>query len=180
MTKNEGKKAMIARGANESAVADLTLACQDNVSFGIVAKSVTEELPEGDASLAWESLKERYYQQDLSAALVSLKTQYNKCKLTSVEENPDDWVTKLEKLVERLNKMGLKISDHDLKIHIFNNLPSAYDATVEIIEGDVNNYTIQKIRFKLNDMLQKILRGGIKSESAPDGIKSALFLSTFK
>ena len=93
MTKNEGKLAMRARDTNELAFADSTLACQDNVSFGIVTKSVTEELPEGDASIAWENLKESYYQQDSSAALVSLKTQYNECKLTSVEENPDDWVT---------------------------------------------------------------------------------------
>ena len=86
VTKNEGKIAMRARDANESAFADLTLACQDNASFGIMTKSVKEELPEEDASLAWESLKERYYQQDLSSALVSLKTQYNKCKLTSVKK----------------------------------------------------------------------------------------------
>ena len=47
-----------------------------------------------------------------------LKTKYNKSKLESIDENPDNWVTKLEKLAERLDKMGLKILDHDLKIHI--------------------------------------------------------------
>ena len=65
-----------------------------------------------------ESLKERFYQQDSSAVLVLLKTKYNKSKLESIDENPDNWVTKLEKLAERLDKMGLKILDHDLKIHI--------------------------------------------------------------
>ena len=72
---------MRARDANESASADLMLLCWDDVSFGIVTKSIMEELPEGDASLAWENLKERCYQQDLSVELVLLKTQYNRCKL---------------------------------------------------------------------------------------------------
>ena len=127
-----------------------------------------------------ESLKERFYQQDSSAVLVLLKTKYNKSKLESIDENPDNWVTKLEKLAERLDKMGLKILDHDLKIHILNNLSSAYDATVEIIEDDVKNYTIPRIRSKINGRYQKFFRRRTKSKSAqaPEGIKSALFLST--
>ena len=60
-----------------------------------------------------------------------------------------------------------------------NNLLSAYDATVEIIEDDVKNYTIPKIRTKLNGRFQKILRGGIKNKLVLDRIESALFLSTF-
>ena len=109
-----------------------------------------------------------------------MKTQYNECKLESVDEKPDNWVTKLEKLAERLDKIGLKISDHDLKIHILNNLPSAYDATVEIIEADIKNYTIPRIRPKLNQIYQKFLRRGNKSKSAPvpEGIEATMFLAT--
>ena len=99
-----------------------------------------------------------------------MKTQYKECKLESIDENPDDWVTKLEKLVERLDKISLKFSDHDLKINILNNIQSTYNSTVEIIEDDVKNYTVEKIRSKLNDTFQKILRRGIKSKSASDGI----------
>ena len=76
--------------------------------------------------------------------------------------------------------MGLKISDHDLKIHVLNNLPSAYNATVEIIDDDIKNYMIPRIRSKLNGRFQKIWRRGNKSESAPatEGIESAMFLAT--
>ena len=116
----------------------------------------------------------------MSVALVSLKTQYNECRLDNIDKNPDNWVTKLEKLAERLDKMGLKISDHDLKIHILNNVPSAYDATVEIIEDNVKNYMILKIRSNLNGRFRKILRRGNKNKLAPlpEGIESAMFLAT--
>ena len=77
MNTDEGKKKKIAREANKAAFEDLTLACQNDVSFSIVTKSVTDDLPEEDASLAWQSLRKRFYQQDSSAALVSLKTEYN-------------------------------------------------------------------------------------------------------
>ena len=118
-----GKKKKLAREANEAAFADLTLSCQVDVSFGIVTRSTTKELPEGDAKLAWDNLKQRFYQQDSSAALVALKTEYNESKLESVTDDPEDWITYLEKIVKRLGKMELKVSSHDLKMHILNNLP---------------------------------------------------------
>ena len=65
-------------------------------------------------------------------------------------------MTKLEKLVERLENMGLKIAKHDLKIHILNNLPRAYDVTVKIIKDDVKNYSISKIRSKLSIMSKNV------------------------
>ena len=46
MMADKGKKEMKARDVNKSAFADLTLSCQDDISFGIVMKSVTEKLPE--------------------------------------------------------------------------------------------------------------------------------------
>ena len=72
--------------------------------------------------------------------------------------------------------------DHNLKIHILNNLPSDYNATVEILEDNIKNYTIPRIRSKLNGRFQKILRRRTKSDlvSMPEVIKSAMFLSTFR
>ena len=72
-------------------------------------------------------------------------------------------MTKLEKLVERLENMGLKIAKHDLKIHILNNLPRAYDAMVEIIEDNVINYSILKIKSKWNGRYQKLLKRGMEN-----------------
>ena len=83
---DDGKKEKISRETNEAVFTDLTLACQDDVSFSIVTKSVTDDLPEGDASLAWQSLRERFYQQDSSAALVLLKSEYNKRKLENAKK----------------------------------------------------------------------------------------------
>ena len=43
--------------ANDKAYCELILAYHGDILFGIVEKSVTKDLPEGDTHLAWNSLK---------------------------------------------------------------------------------------------------------------------------
>ena len=42
---------------NQKAHCKLILACHGDIAFGIVEKSVTKDLPDGDANLAWNALK---------------------------------------------------------------------------------------------------------------------------
>ena len=51
---------MAARKANESAYQDLILANQHEVAFNIVDKSVSADLPDGDAAKAWNELLKKY------------------------------------------------------------------------------------------------------------------------
>ena len=55
-----GKKQMKICMANEKAFADLILSCEDDISYSIVAGSVTKDLPSGDAGLAWSRLENKY------------------------------------------------------------------------------------------------------------------------
>ena len=54
---------------NTMAYGDLLLACQEDLSFGIVEESTSTNFPDGDARLAWKNLKRRYKPID-GAALI--------------------------------------------------------------------------------------------------------------
>ena len=59
----EGKKKISSfsseeeRGKNTAAYKDMLLAMSDDVSFGLVNESTTNECPNGDAFLAWTKLQ---------------------------------------------------------------------------------------------------------------------------
>ena len=74
---------------------DLILSCQDDITFGIVDESISTEFPDGDARLAWKNLQEKF-EPSTGAAKVQLKQEFHQLKLTSVEEDPDAWITQLE------------------------------------------------------------------------------------
>ena len=59
---------------------ELMLACQGIISFAIVEKSVTDDLPTGDAYLAWKKLKEKFNPQT-SANKLKLKGQFTNSSL---------------------------------------------------------------------------------------------------
>ena len=55
-------------------------------------------------------------------------------KLTYVNQNPDEWICKLNKLRKKLNNVfKTKISERDLMIQMLNNMPSVYDTTTELL-----------------------------------------------
>ena len=79
--KDTDKDLLKLRKANEKAYCELILACHGEISFGIVEKSVTKDLPDGDANLAWKSLKRRFDPKTLSNKL-KLKKEFTNSSLT--------------------------------------------------------------------------------------------------
>ena len=82
---------------------DLILSCQEDVSFGIIDESVSEDFPDGDARLAWKNLQQRY-EPNTGAAKVQLKQEFHLMKLESADEDLDPWLTALELKRRRLNE----------------------------------------------------------------------------
>ena len=70
------------RNANDKAYNNLILACSGEIGFSIVDEAVTEELPDGDAELAWKELQRRF-EADTSADKVKLKKEFSTSKLSS-------------------------------------------------------------------------------------------------
>ena len=110
------------RNVNEKAYNNLILVCSGEIGCSIVDEPVTNELPDGDAELAWRE-SQRRFEQDTSADKVKLKKEFNASKLSSWNKDPEIWISKLEVIRKRLKKMSNEISDEDMMIHILNNLP---------------------------------------------------------
>ena len=115
--KDADKELLKLRKANDKAYCELILACHRDISFGIVEKSVMKELPNGDANLAWNSLKQRFNPKTSSNKL-KLKKQFTDSSLTDWKKDPADWIMELEKIRTQLSGMGHVISDEDFMIHI--------------------------------------------------------------
>jgi len=173
-----GKKQMKIRMANEKAFADLILSCEDDISYSIVAGSVTKDLPSGDAGLAWSRLENKY-KPKTNASKVQLKLQFQQLKLKSVQEDPDEWITELEVLRSRIEDLGLKISDKDMKIHILSNLPEEYDTIVTIIEEDLDKYDLDQIRDKLTVRYAKLNEITEENQNEEE-VEAALVTGKFK
>ena len=71
----EVKRKQNARKANNMMYSDLLLCMTDEVGFGTVTEATSEDLPDGDAALAWKKLVEKY-QPKTGANMVQLKLEF--------------------------------------------------------------------------------------------------------
>ena len=126
------------RKANQKTYYELILACHGDIAFGMVEKSVTKDLSDGDKNLAWNSLKRRFDPQTSSNKL-TLNKKFTNSSWTNWKKDLADWITELEKIRTQLDIMGYVILDKDFMIHILANLPDEYKNKVESLENDLDN-----------------------------------------
>ena len=147
--------------ANEKAYCKLILSCQGPIAFNIIQKFTTDDLPIGNAFLAWNKLKERFDPQTSNEKL-QLKEKFTNSKLTDWKKSPDDWITELEIIVSQLDQMGHKITKEDFMMHVIGNLPEEYESKVETLEKDLDHQydplTVERITNKLNMKHKKICK----------------------
>ena len=107
--------------------------------------------------------------------------QFTNNKLRKLSQDPDIWISELELLRSRLQKMGTNIDESYIMIHIMNNLPSAYDNLIDSLEdklgASTNPLTLESLREKLSEKYEKIkMRKRFKNEeSDSDEDQKALF-----
>ena len=163
---NEGKLKMAARVANDNAYNELLLSCTDEVSFGAVDEAVTSVLPDGDAAKAWANLTAKY-EPKTTASKVQLKREFNLCILDNVSKDPDEWISDLERIRQRLKVMKSEINDTDLMIHILNNLPPEYESLVEKLELEIeatDPLTMEGLRDQLRNKYRRLQKALGKRE----------------
>ena len=78
---------------NKKAYCELIVLCQGPIAFNIMRKSTMDDLPTGNAFLAWNKLNERFDLQTSNKKL-QLKEKFINSKLTDWRKSPDDWITK--------------------------------------------------------------------------------------
>jgi len=154
------------RRANEMAYEELLLSIDGTkssgrVAFNIVKLAKTDELPEGDAALAWKRLVNKYATKS-APSLMALKSEFTNSKLKSKKHDPDEWLTELEDLRMRIDEQtgenGSKMTDMDFMIHVLNNLPPEYEIVQAKLEELLSNneLTVDKIRTELNLKFQRM------------------------
>jgi len=99
-TKADKRKLKLCK-ANQQAYCELMLGCQGSISFAIVEKLVTDDLPNGDANLAWKKLKKKFNPQT-SANKLKLERKFTNSTLTDWKQDSDDWITELNILQTQL------------------------------------------------------------------------------
>jgi hypothetical protein len=129
------------------------------VSFGIVDSSQINEQGNGDAKTAWTRLCERL-QPKTSATKIQLKSQFNRNKLKSVDQDPEEWITELELIRQRLKEMNSHMDEDDFLMHILNNLTEEYESVVESSEEKLENDSLDlsDLRRTLRTKYQRMQR----------------------
>jgi hypothetical protein len=154
---------------NEEAFEDIILSInhtskQGKVAFSLVKNCKTTEYPEGNCKLAWDCLVAKYAPKT-APSLLKLKKEFENCKLESIAQYPDEWITSLESLRNDMDSINIsaKMSDIDFMMHILNNLPELYDVVLDDMENrlmlkdtDPHKLTIEEVRDKLNNRFVRI------------------------
>ena len=131
---------------NELAYEDLLLSIDGEtkagkVAFNLVDNCVTDDQPEGNCKLAWERLVQKYAPKT-APSYVQLKKDFANSKL-DVEDDPDEWITDLERLKTEMNKVKIAgktdMSEVDLILHTISNLPEEYEVTVSSLEDKLKD-----------------------------------------
>jgi hypothetical protein len=164
---------------NKLGYTELMPSFQEEVCFNLIDTAKSETYPNGDAFLAWKSLQERF-EPKTSSSLVLLKKEFNLFALRRTDKDPDEWITQLLLLRQRLEGMGHQMTDLDMVIHILNNLPKEYESVVKSLETDIDNdvhVNIEQVRAKLQAKYKRFTR--LKPTRGPEKSEGrALFHSS--
>ena len=152
---------------NTQAYNELLFSCRDNVTFGIIDEATSKMFPEGDARVAWQNLKDKY-EPDTGTAKVQLRLEFQQTSLGE-DEDPDEWITKLELIRRRLKNLKVIIGDEEFILHILNNLPPAYESTTELLEDALGSGTLTMLYLK-NKLRSKYRRTKKNNDAKMDSV----------
>jgi hypothetical protein len=93
-------------------------------------------MSDGDVRLAWINLTSKF-EPETKVSLIQLKRQFLDKKLNDPDQDPDQRIQILEGMQRKLHILSHQMSEMDMIIHIFQNLPKEYRNTVELLENDL-------------------------------------------
>jgi hypothetical protein len=121
----ERKKLTISADMNELASTELILFIDEKTSSGKVAFNLVKDCKnkyyaDGNASMAWEILRNKF-EPSFAPSLVKLEKQFLQYSLMNGQD-PDIWVTEPKDYQMRHEELGLSISDDQFILNILNNI----------------------------------------------------------
>jgi hypothetical protein len=159
----EGKKLRIAADMNELSYTELILSIDDKTNNGKVALNLVKgcknkDYADGNASLAWERLKNKYEQQS-APSLVKMEKQFRQSALKKGQD-PDIWITELEYYRMKLDELGSSISENQFILHILNNITANHNLQLSMMEKRINDkinpLKVDEIRDDLNLRFERL------------------------
>ena len=186
MDLEEGQKLTIATDMNELADTELILSIDDKASNGKVAFNLVKgcknkDYANGNASMAWERLRNKFEPQS-APSLVKMEKQFRQCALKKGQD-PDVWITELEDYRMKLDELGSSISENQFILHILNNMTADYDLQLAMMEKRLNDkanpLTVDEIRDDLNLRFERLNEKTNNNESE-DNQDVAFFGGQFK
>ena len=126
------------RDLNELAYGDLIMSMNTKtpggmVAFSLVKSSKSKDYPDGNATISFKKLKDKYA-PETGPTLTKLHQQFYSSKLKNQKSaDPDIWMTSLEEIRVRMEEMKSVMSDDQFMIYVMNNLTSDYEILVDIL-----------------------------------------------
>jgi gag-polypeptide of LTR copia-type len=154
---DEGKTMMKIFDLNKLAYTGLILSIDvktssSKIAFNMVKGCKDKDFTEGNATMAWERLKNKY-EPTSAPSLVKRERLFRQSSLTR-NEDPDAWISTLEELRTKLEDMGSIMTDDQFLIHVLNNLTTDYELQMVLLEkriGDKSNpLEVDELREELN------------------------------
>jgi hypothetical protein len=160
--------------ANDFGFNELIQSMESEMCLGIVQSSRTANQPDGDLATAWSKLKKKY-EPRTNNALTSLKTEFVERKLEP-NEDPDEWILDLERIIWRLdNDFKKKTDPDDLLIHIVTNVDGDdYDNVIELHQPRIGTNTNPTDLEELQEALQSRYERLQKKRSSSNKDEKAL------
>ena len=94
---NMNEKDLAIRDLSQAAYCCLLYSMEEQISFNLVDTAKLENLPDGDAALAWKNLLTRYEPKQYGT-LLELKRNFMTKSLQECENNPDTLYLELERI----------------------------------------------------------------------------------
>jgi hypothetical protein len=145
------------------------MTCKEDFCFNLVESSRTEELPDGDARLAWEELKIKYEPSNTMSMIV-VKKEFALCELTDSGQDPNVWIRYLQRMRQRLATMGHQVSDIYLIIHIINNLMANLEREIDSAVMD-----LERLKNRLRTKYRRLMEKDSKPEKRGIKVDKLLF-----
>jgi hypothetical protein len=142
MESEEGKKLTIAANMNELAYTELILSIDDKISsrkvaFKFVKGCKNKDYVDGNASMAWERLKNKF-EPSSAPSLVKIEIKFRHCSLNKGQD-PEICITELEDYRMKVEELESSISDNQFILHILNNMTDVYVLQLAMMEKRVTD-----------------------------------------
>ena len=141
-TVDEDKAALKIVEANELAYSDLVLAVdtsrsQGRVVMNLIRNSKTKDYPDGNALVAWKSLR-RKFTSTTAPSIAKLHKQFYQAKLKKGVD-PVSFIVYLEDLRSRLEEAKQTMTDEHFVLQAMQSLTQAYSTEVRLVEEKIDD-----------------------------------------